>query len=444
MARDPERPEVVPQPGRSASCCSTTLRGHGPAVAGGRLRRRGAAEPAARARTPIRVIPTVSVTRYVTPLREGGSLPGIVEADDLGTYVCKFRGAGPGRARAGRRGRRRRAGPPDRAGHAAPGRRSTWTPRSPATRPTRRSRTCSTPARAQPRRRLPARVRSASTATVPTGRRTSPRKVLWLDAFCANVDRTWRNPNLLFWHGDLWVIDHGAALYFHHGWGGGVTDPDRFAAPAVGPDRPRLARHAAGLRRGRRRDRRPARRATSSPRCSPRCPTPGSSRCPAPDSPDAVRDGLRRLPGRAARRPVSGSRRRAGGRRRMSRSSPTSTSSCAACRASTARSSSTSGSSLYCQAADFLDVALERRRRPARVRSTRGSTSTSCARRSPSSRACVPATSAGERRRTSRSAPASASSWPRAAPCSSPARCTAASPPTRPASSSTCSTTLVG
>jgi hypothetical protein len=55
-------------------------------------------------------------------------------------------------------------------------------------------------------------------------------RVLWLDAFTANVDRSWRNPNLLLWHGDLWVIDHGASLYFHHGWRSGVTDPARFAA----------------------------------------------------------------------------------------------------------------------------------------------------------------------------------------------------------------------
>ncbi len=59
--------------------------------------------------------------------------------------------------------------------------------------------------------------------------------MLWLDAFTANVDRSWRNPNLLFWHGDLWVIDHGAALYFHHAWSGGVTDPARFAAQPWSP-----------------------------------------------------------------------------------------------------------------------------------------------------------------------------------------------------------------
>ncbi len=54
--------------------------------------------------------------------------------------------------------------------------------------------------------------------------------IVWLDAFCANVDRSWRNPNLLWWGDRLWVIDHGAALYFHHAWAGGLTDPGRFAA----------------------------------------------------------------------------------------------------------------------------------------------------------------------------------------------------------------------
>ena len=52
---------------------------------------------------------------------------------------------------------------------------------------------------------------------------------MWLDAFTANVDRSWRNPNLLLWHGDLWVIDHGASLYFHHGWTAGIGDPTKFA-----------------------------------------------------------------------------------------------------------------------------------------------------------------------------------------------------------------------
>jgi hypothetical protein len=54
-------------------------------------------------------------------------------------------------------------------------------------------------------------------------------RIIWLDAYVANVDRSWRNPNLLVWHKRLWCIDHGAALYFHHGWQGGVTSADRFA-----------------------------------------------------------------------------------------------------------------------------------------------------------------------------------------------------------------------
>ena len=56
--------------------------------------------------------------------------------------------------------------------------------------------------------------------------------LVWLDAFTANVDRTWRNPNLLWWHGRMWAIDHGASLYFHHSWDAGVGDPARFAAQA--------------------------------------------------------------------------------------------------------------------------------------------------------------------------------------------------------------------
>ena len=72
--------------------------------------------------------------------------------------------------------------------------------------------------------------------------------MLWLDAFLANVDRTWRNPNLLVWHDELWAIDHGASLYFHHAWAGGVTDPARFAAqPWDAADHVMLAVRADGL-----------------------------------------------------------------------------------------------------------------------------------------------------------------------------------------------------
>jgi hypothetical protein len=173
-------------------------------------------------------LPVVTVTRYVTPLREGGSLPGIVEADDLGTYVCKFRGAGQGvrvlvaevivaglAERIGLRTPRLVALEldPDLARHEA-------------------DEEVQDLLNASPGLNLGADFLPGSfgfDGHVPEGS-TDPARVLWLDAFVANVDRSWRNPNLLLWHGNLWVIDHGAALYFHHAWSGGVTDPARFAA----------------------------------------------------------------------------------------------------------------------------------------------------------------------------------------------------------------------
>ena len=175
-----------------------------------------------------RSLPTVTVTRYVTPLREGGSLPGVVEGDDLGTYVCKFRGAGQGSkvlvaevivsALATRLGLR--------------------TPRLVVLD--------LDPELA--RYEADEEVQDLLNASVGPNlgidflpgsfgvdghvavADDEGAKVLWLDAFTANVDRSWRNPNLLLWHGDLWVIDHGASLYFHHGWRTGVTDPAKFAA----------------------------------------------------------------------------------------------------------------------------------------------------------------------------------------------------------------------
>jgi hypothetical protein len=171
---------------------------------------------------------TVSATRYVAPLREGGSLPGLMEADDLGTYVVKYRGAGQGP----------RvlvaevvvAGLAEAIGLA--------TPRQVAVDLTR----------ALTRYEADEEVQDLLRASVglnlgvdflpgafgydgqATAEPDVAARVLWLDALCANVDRSWRNPNLLWWHRRLWVIDHGAALYFHHSWPGGVGDPARFAA----------------------------------------------------------------------------------------------------------------------------------------------------------------------------------------------------------------------
>ncbi len=183
------------------------------------------------------MIDTVSVTRYVTPLREGGSLPGIVEADDLGTYVCKFRGAGQGvrvlvaEVVVGELARR--------IGLLTP--RLVALDLDPAIARYEADEEVQDLLNASPGLNLGVDFLPGAfgfDGDLPTGSGVAA-KVLWLDAFCANVDRSWRNPNLLFWHGDLWVIDHGASLYFHHGWSGGVTDPARFAGPAVGPRRPR-------------------------------------------------------------------------------------------------------------------------------------------------------------------------------------------------------------
>lgn len=179
------------------------------------------------------MIPTVGVTRYVTPLREGGSLPGLVEADDLGTYVCKFRGAG--------QGVRVLVAEVIAAGLAS--HLGLQTPRLVALDMSREI----------ARYEADEEVQDLLTASLglnlgvdflpgafgfDANAETTEvlgAVVLWFDAFIANVDRTWRNPNLLVWHGEPWVIDHGASLYFHHAWPGGLTDPGRFAVQRWDP-----------------------------------------------------------------------------------------------------------------------------------------------------------------------------------------------------------------
>ena len=171
---------------------------------------------------------SVRVTRYVTPLREGGSLPGIVEGDDLGTYVCKFRGAG--------QGVRVLVAEVIVSGLAM--RLGLRTPRLVALDLDPEIARYESDQEVQDLLNassglnlgidfLPGAFGYEGEASIPAD---EAARVLWLDAFTANVDRTWRNPNLLLWHGDAWVIDHGAALYFHHAWPAGVTDPTRFAA----------------------------------------------------------------------------------------------------------------------------------------------------------------------------------------------------------------------
>jgi HipA-like protein len=162
---------------------------------------------------------TVEATRYVTPLREGGSLPAVVEADDLGTYVLKFRGAGQGR---------KALVAEILAGEIA------------------RSLGLLVPeivlmdldpklARAEPDPEIQDLIRASAGMNLaldylpgslgfdPIVEPPDPdlaSRILWFDALVTNVDRTPRNPNLLTWHDRLWLIDHGASLYFHHAWKG--------------------------------------------------------------------------------------------------------------------------------------------------------------------------------------------------------------------------------
>ena len=191
------------------------------------------------------MIPTVAVTHYLTPLREGGSLPGIVEADDLGTYVCKFSGAGQGVrvlvAEVIVSGLAQRLG--------------LRTPRLVALELDAEIARYEADEEVQDLLRasiglnlgvdyLPGSF--GFDGDVDTDPDTAAM-ILWLDAFCANVDRSWRNPNLLVWHGEVWVIDHGASLYFHHAWSGGVTDPARFAAQPWDMDDHVLAGYVDGV-----------------------------------------------------------------------------------------------------------------------------------------------------------------------------------------------------
>jgi hypothetical protein len=166
-------------------------------------------------RLPLTPPRTVHVTRYVTPLREGGSLPAIVEADDDGLYVLKFRGAGQGP----------RALIAELVAGAF-------------------GQICGLPipeivfvdldadlARTEPDPEIHALIHDSAGLNfaldyLPGSATYDPvvmqidadlaSRIVWFDAFVSNVDRTPRNTNILLWHRQPWLIDHGAALYFHH------------------------------------------------------------------------------------------------------------------------------------------------------------------------------------------------------------------------------------
>ena len=160
----------------------------------------------------------VRATRYVTPLREGGSLPAIIEADDLGLYVLKFRGAGQGALAlvaelvAGEIGRRLGLRVPELVlveVESALGRNE----------PDQEIRDL---LQASVGLNLALDFLPGSTMFDPAAGDAADPAVaslaVWFDSFVLNVDRTPRNPNLLRWHRELYFIDHGAALYFHHNW----------------------------------------------------------------------------------------------------------------------------------------------------------------------------------------------------------------------------------
>ena len=172
------------------------------------------------------MLPAVTATRYVTPLREGGSLPGLMEADDFGTYVVKFSGAGQGRKAlvaevvSAHLARACDLLVPDLvAVDLDPGL-----------------------AAGEPDQEIQDLLRGSgglnlgvdflagavdfdAAALDVTGDLAG--RVIWFDALVSNADRSWRNPNMLFWRDDLYLIDHGATLTYQHRWDSARTAAGR-------------------------------------------------------------------------------------------------------------------------------------------------------------------------------------------------------------------------
>jgi len=160
---------------------------------------------------------TLHATRYVTPLREGGSLPAVVEADDDGLYVMKFRGAGQGRKAliaeliAGELGRALGLPVPEIALLELDPDMARTEPDPEIQHLVRASAGLNLGLDY-----LPGSVNYDPLVDRPDASLAS--RIVWFDAFVANVDRTARNTNMLLWHRRLYLIDHGAAFYFHHDW----------------------------------------------------------------------------------------------------------------------------------------------------------------------------------------------------------------------------------
>jgi len=160
---------------------------------------------------------TVNVIRYVTPLREGGSLPAIAEADDGFLYVLKFRGAGQGvkaliaELIGGEIARLLGLQVPELV----------FAQLDPAFGRTEADEEIQDLLKFSAGLNLALYYLSGAITFDPAVTQVNPKlasQIVWLDCLLTNVDRTPRNTNMLVWHKELWLIDHGAALYFHHSW----------------------------------------------------------------------------------------------------------------------------------------------------------------------------------------------------------------------------------
>jgi hypothetical protein len=160
---------------------------------------------------------TVNVTRYISPLREGGSLPALAEADDDFKYVLKFRGAGHGvkaliaELIGGEIARVLKLKMPELV----------FANLDEAFGRTEGDEEIQDLLQGSQGLNLALHFLSGAITFDPVVTKLSAdlaSQIVWLDAFITNVDRTFRNTNMLIWHKELWLIDHGASLYFHHSW----------------------------------------------------------------------------------------------------------------------------------------------------------------------------------------------------------------------------------
>lgn len=168
------------------------------------------------------MIRTIAATEYVMPLREGGSLPAIVEGDDDGTYVLKFRGAGQGTRAliaelvSGEIARVLRLPVPEIVFVELDPRMAKTEPDQEIQELLRKSEGLNLALDY-----LPGSITFDPIVALPIADKSRlASAIVWFDALVTNVDRTARNTNLLVWHRNLWMIDHGATLIFHHNWDG--------------------------------------------------------------------------------------------------------------------------------------------------------------------------------------------------------------------------------